>query len=67
VDPADPRAQALGRRWRELVEMFTGGDPEIAAGLERLYQEQDPATLTHSADVDPALWSYVKRIHAAAS
>jgi DNA-binding transcriptional MerR regulator len=67
VDPADPRAQALGRRWRELVEMFTGGDPEIAAGLERLYQEQDPATLTHSADVDPALWSYVERIHAAAS
>jgi DNA-binding transcriptional MerR regulator len=67
VDPADPRAQALGRRWRELVEAFTGGDPEIASGLARLYREQDPATLTRSADVDPALWAYVERIHAAAS
>ena len=67
VDPADPRAQALGRRWRELVEAFTGGDPEIAAGLRRLYREHDPATLTRSADVDPALWAYVERIHAAAS
>ncbi len=67
VDPADPRAQALGRRWRELVEAFTGRDPELAAGLDRLYREQDPATLTRSADVDPALWAYVERIHAAAS
>lgn len=67
VDPAAPRAQALGRRWRELVEAFTGGDPEIAAGLDRLYREHDPAELTRGADVDPALWAYVERIHAAAS
>ncbi len=67
VDPAAPRAQALGRRWRELVEAFTGGDPELAAGLARLYREGDPAALTRNADVDPALWAYVQRIHAAAS
>ena len=67
VDPADPRAQALGRRWRELVAAFTGGDPELVAGLDRLYRREDPATLTRSADVDPALWAYVERIHAAAS
>ena len=67
VDPADPRAQALGHRWRELVSAFTGDDPELEAGLARLYREGDPAALTRSANVDQALWAYVERIHAAAS
>jgi len=65
--PADPRARALGERWRQLVEAFTGGDPQLAAGLERLYREGDPAALTRSAQVDPALWAYVEQIYAAGS
>jgi MerR family transcriptional regulator, thiopeptide resistance regulator len=46
VDPASQRAQQLAARWDELIRGFTGGDPEIAAGLRRLYADQAnwPAT-----------------------
>jgi DNA-binding transcriptional MerR regulator len=39
-DPAGERAQALAARWKKLVDGFTGGDPEIAAGLRKLYADQ---------------------------
>jgi MerR family transcriptional regulator, thiopeptide resistance regulator len=39
-DPAGERAQALAARWKKLVEGFTGGDPEIASGLRKLYADQ---------------------------
>ena len=46
VDPASERAQQLAARWDELIRGFTGGDPEIAAGLRKLYADQSnwPAT-----------------------
>jgi DNA-binding transcriptional MerR regulator len=67
VDPADPRAQALGARWRELVAAFTGGEPDIEEGLRRLYREQDPATLVRDPGVDADLWAYMQRVHDAAA
>jgi DNA-binding transcriptional MerR regulator len=39
-DPAGPRAQALAERWKNLIEAFTAGDPEITAGLKKLYQDR---------------------------
>jgi DNA-binding transcriptional MerR regulator len=39
-DPAGERAQALAARWKKLVEGFTGGDPEVSAGLRKLYADQ---------------------------
>jgi DNA-binding transcriptional MerR regulator len=39
-DPASPKAQALAARWRKLIEAFTGGNPEVQAGLNKLYQDQ---------------------------
>jgi MerR family transcriptional regulator, thiopeptide resistance regulator len=39
-DPASERAQALVVRWRTLVAGFTGGDPQISAGLNKLYADQ---------------------------
>jgi DNA-binding transcriptional MerR regulator len=39
-DPAGEKAQALAARWRNLVGQFTGGDPEISAGLRKLYADQ---------------------------
>lgn len=39
-DPAGEKAQALVVRWRNLVAGFTGGDPEVAAGLKKLYGDQ---------------------------
>lgn len=38
TDPSSPEVQALARRWKELVQAFSGGDPEIEASLERMYQ-----------------------------
>jgi hypothetical protein len=67
VDPADPRAQALGVRWRALVAAFTGGEPDIEQGLARLYREQDPATLVRDPNVDADLWAYAQRIHEASA
>ena len=40
VDPASERAQALGARWAELIERFTGGNPAIAESLRNLYRDQ---------------------------
>jgi DNA-binding transcriptional MerR regulator len=40
VDPASARGQALGTRSRELVAGFTGGNPAIAEGLNKLYADQ---------------------------
>jgi len=36
-NPTGPKAQALAARWKKLVEGFTGGDPEIASGLNKLH------------------------------
>jgi DNA-binding transcriptional MerR regulator len=40
VDPAGARAQKLAQRWQELIASFTGGNPEVAAGLSKLYSDK---------------------------
>jgi len=39
-DPAGSKAQALATRWRELVNQFTGGDPEIQKGLNAMWADR---------------------------
>lgn len=39
-DPASARAQALAARWQALIAAFTGGNPEVQKGLNRLYADQ---------------------------
>lgn len=38
TDPKDPRVQALAKKWRGLIEEFTGGDPGIEASLKNMYR-----------------------------
>ncbi|MEM9593972.1 MAG: MerR family transcriptional regulator [Acidobacteriota bacterium] len=64
-DPADPEVQALARRWRQLVEAFTGGDPEVERSVQNLY-EQEPAARERSG-IDPELMAYVGKAMAAAA
>lgn len=40
ADPADELVQRLARRWMELVEMFTGGDPGIRQSLNNVWQQE---------------------------
>jgi len=39
-DSAGERAQALAARWQALITAFTGGNPEVQKGLNRLYADQ---------------------------
>lgn len=41
ADPCDPRVQELARRWKGLVEEFTGGNPGIRESLGNLYKNED--------------------------
>jgi DNA-binding transcriptional MerR regulator len=38
-DPAGAKARALAGRWNALVREFTGGDPGIQEGLNRMYAD----------------------------
>ena len=46
-DPASEKSQALAGRWAELIKGFTGGNPEIQKGLNRMYSDQEnwPASM----------------------
>ncbi|HEY3571773.1 MAG TPA: MerR family transcriptional regulator [Thermoanaerobaculia bacterium] len=64
TDPADERVQALARRWKELVEEFTGGDPGIAKSVGRMWQEE---TNIHGMDTGNmrSLMGFVQKAWAA--
>ncbi len=42
TDPKDPAVQELAKEWMGLVGEFTGGNPAIEAGLNKMYQEKGP-------------------------
>ena len=56
LDPKSEQAQQLAKRWIELVNAFTQGNPQIAQGLNKLYADQQnwPTTFKHpwSDEVD---------------
>lgn len=64
ADPASPEVQRLARRWRELVDLFTGGDPGIEASLKKLHQGEPQ--MGAQMGLDPALFGYVQQAWAAA-
>jgi len=46
-DPASDKSQVLAFRWMDLIKGFTGGNPEIQAGLNKMYADRDnwPASM----------------------
>ena len=58
TDPSDPRMLELARRWRDLIEQFTGGDEGIRQSLARMYREEGVQTASRGM-VDPGLMEYV--------
>jgi len=65
TDPADPRLRPIGERSRELLEMFTGGDPGIQASLKRMYETEGPEKASRGM-ADPAVFEYLAQVRAAA-
>jgi hypothetical protein len=67
-DPAGEKAQALAARWKELVEGFTGGDPDIAASVGRVWADRAnwPADMNTKAPIiKPEVWAFISRARAA--
>ena len=64
VDPASPEVQPLVRRWQELVREFTGGDPQIAGAVRKMYAGE-PAVRQRTG-LDEGIMEYVGRAIAAA-
>jgi MerR family transcriptional regulator, thiopeptide resistance regulator len=62
-DPAGEKAQALVARWRTLVQGFTGGDPEVSAGLRKLYADQTNWPSEFKQQITPFLkkevWEFI--------
>jgi MerR family transcriptional regulator, thiopeptide resistance regulator len=64
-DPAGPKVQALAERWIKLVEGFTGGDPEVAAGVGRAWADRGnwpPAAKQQAGSFfDAAVWTFMQK------
>ena len=60
TDVGDPRVQALAERWEAMIAQFTGGDPELRASLQRLYDAEGPTAASHGT-VDPEVMAYAAR------
>jgi len=60
-DPAGPNAQALAARWRTLVEGFTGRDPEVQQGLNKMWADKDnwPAENRDRFHIDPRVQEFI--------
>jgi DNA-binding transcriptional MerR regulator len=65
-DPASETAQSLGTRWKKLLEGFTGGDPEVSAGLNNLYADRRnwPASAQQQMAPysNPEVWKYIHQV-----
>lgn len=64
TDPASAAVQDLARRWKELLREFTGGNPGIQQGLNRMYAEE-PEVQSRTG-IDPAIMEYIGKAFAAA-
>ncbi|VTT99238.1 family transcriptional regulator : Albicidin resistance domain-containing protein OS=Corallococcus coralloides (strain ATCC 25202 / DSM 2259 / NBRC 100086 / M2) GN=nolA PE=4 SV=1: MerR_1: TipAS [Gemmataceae bacterium] len=60
VEPSDPNAQELAKRWFALVAAFTGGDPGIFKSLQTMYQNEDRVSGIDVAAMRPMM-DYVQR------
>jgi hypothetical protein len=51
------------QRWQGLVAEFTGGNPEIQQGLNKMYAQEQ--SLQQMTGIDPELSAYVGKARAA--
>ncbi|MBW4511577.1 MAG: MerR family transcriptional regulator [Scytonematopsis contorta HA4267-MV1] len=58
TDPSSNSVQNIARRWRELIDEFTGGNPGIEQSLTTMYQQEGVETASRGLG-DTALWEYM--------
>ncbi|MCG3774922.1 MAG: Nodulation protein NolA [Nitrospira sp.] len=56
--PTDERVKDLAKRWHDLVEEFTGGNPEIAKSVRKMYEEE-PSTYNLTPGFDREIMDYI--------
>jgi MerR family transcriptional regulator, thiopeptide resistance regulator len=68
TDPADAKVAALARRWQDLLHWSTGGDPEVEAGMKRMWEERgDELAARFGSKYDSRpVWGYITQAIAAA-
>ncbi len=66
-DPSSPKAQELASRWKTLLSGFTGGDPEIAKGLNAMYADRAnwPQEQKERVNIKPEIWAFIQKAFAA--
>lgn len=63
TSPDNPELQELAKKWRELVNAFTGGNREIAAGLRSMYNAEHARINAENPNTpDPAMFAFMKQV-----
>lgn len=62
-EPSGAKARALAERWRSLLAEFTGGDPEIQKGLNKMWADQAnwPDQSLRSYKVKPEVQDFIMK------
>jgi DNA-binding transcriptional MerR regulator len=59
TDPADPRVQALAKRWTELLQAFSGGNRQIEKSAANMYRNEPGVAQQYG--LDPKMFPYIQR------
>lgn len=63
--PDDAELQQLARRWKTLVDEFTGGNREIAANVRRMYDSEHATINAANPNTpDPSMFAYMGAVFA---
>ncbi|MFQ5599611.1 MAG: MerR family transcriptional regulator [Candidatus Krumholzibacteriia bacterium] len=65
TDPASEPVTRLARRYRQLIQEFTGGNPEIEASLRAMYQQEPNIASRFGYTHDPEMSAYLCKALAA--
>jgi MerR family transcriptional regulator, thiopeptide resistance regulator len=64
TDPADPKVQALARKWYGLLDEFTGGDPGLFTSTRNMYANEDRIREMDVKAMRP-MFAYIRKAAAA--
>ena len=60
-DPAGGPACELAERWARMARGFTGDDPEIQKGLNKLYADQSNWPATFKKPFSDDVWNFIRQ------